>query len=786
MNTHLIYSHLFYILSGPSASGKSSLTNQLLSQGLPKEAIISTDSVRKQILGSSYSIDEFGIRESLNGWEIANQPVFDIIDKMLNIRLEQKLPTIFDATNLDEATRNKYVELAKTHGVQSHIVIFNVEPEELKSRLSKRAERFDFSVVERQLSNFALESAHPYTLVQPGDKFVLVPHYINTHKIDAVGDTHGLFNETVLLLAKNGWIFENQAFYHPDKERKLLFLGDIIDRGTQSIEMLKAVYHTVLNGHGLFILGNHEEKLLRTVSQYWQQGVLRAKSLSNAKTVMDFLALETTEQKKLFNFLHNSPTHYVLWLDKHTQQAYNPLGHSPEIFKMAFGHADIDYFHPFNFPKSHALFGKRRNGSKNADELYEKGFKKGLNEHIFLRGHIPNTSKEQHIFSLEDNQAFEGHLVFLDVEKYIQRIIKNNWKGTYQFFEDNSMKYKTNFNFDKEIKDNVDFLKKMDELQKKGLVSDGWRKDEHGVKNPHPDGFKIFKYTKPVHFKKLWKTEPLLEKARGIAIDQAGNLVVHPFDKLYNYGEYEVGQGMKPDTQVQMIEKLNGFLGCISKHPFKQELLYSTTGSFNSDFVQYIKDLVTPEMEQTLLNYLSKNKETLMFEVIHPEDKHIIEYPKSDEGLWLIGARGLQFNSVIKTESELDSLAEQLNLRRPKWWTCSFADVLNLLPESQLEGYMIRDAITQEPLMKIKTNYYLVTKFVGRMGDKKVEMMYKNPEQFKANHMEEEFFPIVDEIIKRMNKAEFIALEQLPRVEFVRDIVNNLRDAVNDKKKFKI
>ena len=96
---------------------------------------------------------------------------------------------------------------------------------------------------------------------------------------------------------------------------------------------------------------------------------------------------------------------------------------------------------------------------------------------------------------------------------------------------------------------------------------------------------------------------------------------------------------------------------------------------------------------------------------------------------------------------------------------------------------MVRDAATNETLMKIKTNYYLVTKFMGRMGPNMVEKMYKNPEQFKANHVEEEFYPIVDTITKTISKDDFSKLEQTERVDFVRNIVNDLRNSVQTNSK---
>lgn len=776
MTNHLIFTNLFYILSGPSASGKSSLTKQLIEQGLPLDSIVSTDSIRKQILGSSFSTDENGMKETLHGWSINQPEIFSIIDDILSIRLKQKLPTFFDATNLDDTSRKKYVDLAAKYGTNSHVIIFDVEKEELKRRLMYRQERFDFSVVEKQLEKFSLTSQFPFTIVHPNDTFTLLPELLSTTKIDVVSDTHGLLEETILLLKQRQWHYKDLCFYHDDPERKLLFLGDAVDRGTQSIELLKTIMNSVNNGSAYFILGNHEAKLISSYEQYKNDHILRGKSLSSAQTLLKFVALPLEEQENIYQFLIQTPVHYCLWVDKTTSL---PTLNEDNSFKISFAHADNNFYDPYRFTRSHALYGSRTlHANNDSDELYEKNYNSGLNKYIYVRGHIPNSSLQNHIYSLEDNQAFAGNVVALDLEKYINVVKNNQWESTHQLFEDNIVKQKSEFNFNDEIRSSVDLMKKMNELVKNGLATDGWRKDDTGQKIANPDGLKVYKYSKKVHFKRLWQTEPLLAKARGLVIDIAGNIVVHPFDKLYNYGEYDTGNDVTVDRKVQMIEKLNGFLGCISKHPFREELLVSTTGSLNSPFVQYINDFIDDKTKYNLLQYFKNNKKTLMFEVIHPDDQHIIEYDKKDHGLWLIGARGLNINDAILTEKEVDNIAQTLDIKRALWKEATFKEVLDQLPHSTLEGYMVRDAVTHEPLMKIKTNYYLVTKFIGRMGGNMTTHMYKHPEKFKEDKVEEEFYPIVDEIVSTITQADFEKMEPKARVDFVRNIINKQRNNI--------
>lgn len=775
-DTIILNSNKLYILSGISASGKSTLTNSLIKQGLPEDAIISSDTIRKNILGTNFFSDENGIAETLIGWNTSQKEIFEIIDQILNIRLKQKLTTILDATNLTDKVRSHYVDIANKHGVESEVIIFDVPVDILKSRLSKRQERFDVSVIDKQSEIFEKTSKFPFITFNNETKFILTPNMPDTIKLDVIGDVHGMFDDLVLLLSENNWTFNGTYFDNIDSNRKLLFLGDIIDRGDKSIEVLKSVYHSVKNNKAYFILGNHEAKLINSYDQYLSEGIIRGRSLSNAETFIELLKLETNEQLELINFLRNSPISYCLHLSKDKQIIQ---GQFNDLIKFTFNHANNTYYHPYKTPYSYALYGNKTH-EEDSDLIYEKNFNLGINEYIYFRGHIVETSKQNHIFSLEDKQAFNGNLVILPFDKYIDKLYNNNWVSTYKIFEETIMKRKTEYNFDEKINDKVTFLKELDKLQKEGLVSDGWKKDENGDKKPHPDGFKIYKYAKKVHFKRLWKTNPVFEKARGLVLDIAGNIVVHPFDKIYNYGEYDTGLTVEKDRSVHVVEKLNGFLGCISKHPFKNELLLSTTGSLTSPFIQYIRDFITPDLESNLLNYFKSNKQTLMFEVIHPEDKHIIEYSPEQHGLWLIGARGLNFNDKPENEITLDKIANKIGLKRGFWYEAKFGDVLEKLQNSELEGFMIRDASSNDTLMKIKTNYYLVTKFIGRLGPKMTELMFSKPEKFKQDHVDEEFYPMVDYIVKDKSKEIFESMDPKERVEYVRTIVNHVRDSFKE------
>jgi hypothetical protein len=75
-------------------------------------------------------------------------------------------------------------------------------------------------------------------------------------KFDIIGDIHGRFQTLERLLRKLGYASDGGVWKH--EERRVLFLGDYIDRGSQPRETLHLVRGMVDAGHAVAIMGNHE------------------------------------------------------------------------------------------------------------------------------------------------------------------------------------------------------------------------------------------------------------------------------------------------------------------------------------------------------------------------------------------------------------------------------------------------------------------------------------------------------------------------------------------------
>lgn len=79
---------------------------------------------------------------------------------------------------------------------------------------------------------------------------------------DIVGDIHGCYRELLCLLDQLGYEEREGVYTHP-QGRKLVFLGDLTDRGPESLRVIRLVTRLVKHKQALYVPGNHCNKLYR-------------------------------------------------------------------------------------------------------------------------------------------------------------------------------------------------------------------------------------------------------------------------------------------------------------------------------------------------------------------------------------------------------------------------------------------------------------------------------------------------------------------------------------------
>ena len=97
--------------------------------------------------------------------------------------------------------------------------------------------------------------------------------------IDLIGDIHGHADKLTELLHKLGYKKRNGAYNHP--KRKVLFVGDYIDRGPKIRETLEIVKAMVDNDSAIALMGNHEYNALCFHFQETEGGHLRKHMIKN-------------------------------------------------------------------------------------------------------------------------------------------------------------------------------------------------------------------------------------------------------------------------------------------------------------------------------------------------------------------------------------------------------------------------------------------------------------------------------------------------------------------------
>lgn len=81
---------------------------------------------------------------------------------------------------------------------------------------------------------------------------------------DVVGDVHGCGAELQELLGRLGYTIDDDVIRHPD-QRHFIFLGDLVDRGPDTIGVLRVAMASVAAGTASCVVGNHDDKFRRAL-----------------------------------------------------------------------------------------------------------------------------------------------------------------------------------------------------------------------------------------------------------------------------------------------------------------------------------------------------------------------------------------------------------------------------------------------------------------------------------------------------------------------------------------
>lgn len=250
------------VLVGPAASGKTTLC----ARHFQPTQIVSSDACRALVADDSAD-------------QRVTHAASELAHAIVEERLRHRRLAVLDATSLDEAARGALLTLAARHHLPAVAIALDLPPEECQRLDGLRPDRRvgravitrHAAAMRRAVTSLPREGFRSVHRVQSARdaaalKIALVPlacdHADDHGPFDVVGDLHGCAGELMALLGRLGYrrASERKPFRHPSG-RRVVFVGDLVDRGPRVLETAGLVMEMVACGSALAVPGNHDDDL---------------------------------------------------------------------------------------------------------------------------------------------------------------------------------------------------------------------------------------------------------------------------------------------------------------------------------------------------------------------------------------------------------------------------------------------------------------------------------------------------------------------------------------------
>jgi protein phosphatase len=300
----------FIVLIGVSGSGKSTFARK----HFKTTEILSSDYCRGLVSDDENS-------------QAATKDAFEVLHFIARKRLAAGKLTVVDATNVQPESRKSLVEIAREFHCLPVAIVLDV-PERIAHERNKTRPDRDFGPhvirqqsqqLHRSLRGLEREGFRHVFVVKSLEEIEAVtierqPLWNNLKRehgpFDIIGDVHGCFDELVELIGKLGYTAQpGGAWKHPEG-RKLVFVGDLVDRGPKIPDVVRLVLESVNAGTALCVPGNHDMKFMRKI---WGKDVQITHGL--AESLAQFEAYESAYRgfsRIAADFIHKLVSHYIL------------------------------------------------------------------------------------------------------------------------------------------------------------------------------------------------------------------------------------------------------------------------------------------------------------------------------------------------------------------------------------------------------------------------------------------------------------------------------------------
>ena len=668
---------ILLLFRGAPGCGKSTFIDQ---NGLRPYAL-SADEIRLQCQSAQQTADGRVEISQKN-----EKDVWNMLFKLLEIRMRNGEFTVIDATNSKTSEINRYKEMCDTYRYRIFCIdMTNLPIEECKRRNASRPilKQVPESVIDKMYSRFATQKIPSgVKVINPGDLDTIWMRQVDFSgydKIVHVGDIHGCYT-ALMEYFKDG--LDDNTMY--------IFVGDLIDRGIENVEVVNWFTQIINKKNVLVLEGNHE----RWLWIYAHGGVGKSKEF------------ELVTRKQL------EEAHVDV---KAIRQLYRKLGqcawYKYDDKDVLVSHAGIAAL-PDNLSFMSTEQMIKGVGNYNDYEIVADSWMRTTSDSEYqIFGHRNTKASpmklRDRVYDLEGEVEFGGHLRILELthDGFKEIEIKND-----VFKEPEEIATQTEMNTSS-ISDVVLAL----------------RANKH-VTEKQFGNISSFNFTRDAFYDKIWDEQTV--KARGLYIDTSRmKVAARAYDKFFNINE-------RPETKFDMLKyslkfpvtcyvKENGFLGIVSYDADNDDLFITTKSNPTGNYAEIFKKMLFAKMSilsRDKMKEVCKDKDvSFVFECVDIEnDPHVIEYLESELFLLSIVKNKMEFEQISYENLLNIGSALKVKTKEKAFELASWSEFVDWYNEVTAEGYEYNGRIiegfviedTEGKMVKLKLQYYNFWKFM--------------------------------------------------------------------------
>ncbi len=668
-----------YILRGLPGSGKSSFVAK---SGLSAYTL-APDDIRLIMGGPVLNADGRMIMPMKD-----DAAVWKLLRETLENRMARGELLVVDATHTLPSYFHDYAKLAQKYRYKAYAVDFTDVPLEIckernKGRVSYKI--VDDSVLEKMYDRIRkLPIPKQFQILKPSEvaatltnETVALDSYKRIHHI---GDIQGCY--TPLKQYFDQYPYTADEYY--------IFVGDLLDRGTENAEVLRYVCENFVDKPNvIFVEGNHELHLWNwLVHQPVNSREFNGRTRQQLEAAVEDGTLDKAAISRLlrtmkqnYSYTYDGKSVLVSHGGISTLPAQLKFVSADQYIRGAGNYGEVgavdDAFAATTPPDTYQIHGHRNQQNHPLQ---------------------PN----DRCFNLEGKVEFGGEL----------RVVQLSAGG----FEP------------------VEISNQSSELKlhpENAALVHQMRTNRHIAERSLPGSISSFHFKTEVFYNKTWTKQTLT--ARGLFVNTLTNeIVIRAYDKFFIVNE-------RRDTELPALQnsmtfpakawvKENGYLGLLGYDAVSGELVFASKSTTEGEFADWFKQLflrkfvghsVVGEDNQDKLEvikqYLRGQNACLVFEVILPKhDPHIIKYSEDSLVLLDIVKRQAAFETLPDDEQEtfaakIGAPTKRLARTFASWadfqtWFESLKGLDYAFDGGKIEGFVIEDANRYH--VKIKLDFY--------------------------------------------------------------------------------